>query len=73
MRLPTLAAFQEAAAFVHETLDPTPQIAWPLLAESAPARKSGSSTRTTRPSVPSRCGAGSSSWTICAGMARSRA
>ena len=33
MRLPTLAAFQEAAAFVHETLDPTPQIAWPLLAE----------------------------------------
>ena len=33
MRLPTLAEFQEAAAFVHETLDPTPQIAWPLLAE----------------------------------------
>ena len=33
MRLPTLAQFQEAAAFVHETLDPTPQIAWPLLAE----------------------------------------
>ena len=33
MRLPTLVAFQEAAAFVHETLDPTPQIAWPLLAE----------------------------------------
>ena len=32
MRLPTLAAFQEAAALVHETLDPTPQIAWPLLA-----------------------------------------
>ena len=49
MRLPTLAAFQEAAAFVHETLDPTPQIAWPLLAESAPAHRSGSSTRTTRP------------------------
>ena len=33
MRLPTLDAFQDAAAFVHETLDPTPQIAWPLLAE----------------------------------------
>ena len=33
MRLPTLADFQEAAAFVHETLDPTPQIPWPLLAE----------------------------------------
>ena len=33
MRLPPLAAFQEAAAFVHETLDPTPQIAWPLLAQ----------------------------------------
>ena len=32
MRLPTLAAFQDAAALVHETLDPTPQIAWPLLA-----------------------------------------
>ncbi len=32
MRLPTLAQFQDAAAFVHETLDPTPQIAWPLLA-----------------------------------------
>ena len=70
MRLPTLTAFQEAAALVHETLDPTPQIAWPLLAESAPGRKSGSSTRTTRRSVPSRCGAGSSSWTICAGTGR---
>lgn len=33
MRLPTLAAFQDAAALVHETLNPTPQIAWPLLAE----------------------------------------
>ena len=33
MRLPTLAEFQEAAAFVHETLDPTPQIPWPLLAQ----------------------------------------
>ncbi len=32
MRLPTLDAFQDAAALVHETLDPTPQIAWPLLA-----------------------------------------
>ena len=38
MRLPTLAAFQEAAAFVHETLDPTPQIAWPLLAERTGAQ-----------------------------------
>ena len=38
MRLPTLAEFQEAAAFVHETLDPTPQIAWPLLAERTGAR-----------------------------------
>ena len=33
MRLPTLAAFQDAAALVHETIEPTPQIAWPLLAE----------------------------------------
>ena len=38
MRLPTLAEFQEAAAFVHETLDPTPQIAWPLLAERTGAQ-----------------------------------
>ena len=33
MHLPRLDAFQDAAAFVHETLDPTPQIAWPLLAQ----------------------------------------
>ena len=38
MRLPTLDAFQEAAAFVHETLDPTPQIAWPLLAKRVGAQ-----------------------------------
>ena len=38
MRLPTLAEFQEAAAFVHETLDPTPQIPWPLLAERTGAK-----------------------------------
>ena len=38
MRLPTLAEFQDAAAFVHETLDPTPQIAWPLLAERTGAQ-----------------------------------
>ncbi len=38
MRLPTLDAFQDAAAFVHETLDPTPQIAWPLLAERTGAQ-----------------------------------
>ena len=38
MRLPTLAEFQEAAASVHETLDPTPQIAWPLLAERTGAQ-----------------------------------
>ena len=38
MRLPTLAEFQEAAAFVHETLDPTPQIAWPLLAKRTGAQ-----------------------------------
>lgn len=32
MPLPTRAAFEDAAAFVHGILDPTPQIAWPLLA-----------------------------------------
>lgn len=33
MPLPTRAAFEDSAAFVHGILDPTPQIAWPLLAE----------------------------------------
>ena len=32
MPLPTRAALEDAAAFVHGILDPTPQIAWPLLA-----------------------------------------
>ena len=31
--MPTLAALEEAAAFVHETLAPTPERCWPLLAE----------------------------------------
>ena len=38
MRLPTLDAFRDAAALVHETIDPTPQIAWPLLAERTGAQ-----------------------------------
>ncbi len=33
MPLPTRAEFEEAAAFVHTVLPPTPQIPWPLLAK----------------------------------------
>jgi threonine dehydratase len=31
--LPTLAEIESAAALVHEVMPPTPQYAWPLLAQ----------------------------------------
>ena len=33
MFLPTLAEIEEGAALVHQHMRPTPEIAWPLLAE----------------------------------------
>ena len=41
-------------------MPPTPQYCWPLLCARASAPRSGSSTRTTRRSAPSRCAAASS-------------
>ena len=73
MRLPTLAEFQEAAAFVHETLDPTPQIPWPLLAQRTGAEVWVKHENHTPICAFKVGGAASSTWTICAGTARSRA
>ena len=33
MSLPSLTEIEEAAAIVHRHMKPTPEIAWPLLAE----------------------------------------
>ena len=72
MRLPHWPPFQRPPP--SSTRPSTPRRRSPgRFWRGARARKSGSSTRTTRRSAPSRCGAGWSSWTTCAGAARSRA
>ncbi len=38
MNLPTLAEIEDAAALVHQHMRPTPEIAWPLLAERVGTR-----------------------------------
>ena len=67
----TLDDLDRAEAIVYAHVPPTPQYAWPLLAEEVGTR-CGSSTKTTRRSAPSRCAAGSSTSTDSGGASDAR-